>query len=114
MSDMHVWWPRRADDPGRRAEYARVSMGRHAAAVEYERGLWHWQRMMDALPEPVRRVLAADRYGPPVVEWVEVAPYIPSAREAASEWDSLWSPMAAEFISRVDWWFEYAAQDREQ
>jgi hypothetical protein len=61
--------------------------------------------MFDALPEPVRRTLAADRYGQPVVTWDEVAPYVLSAREAANEWDSLWPLVAADFLARIDAWF---------
>jgi hypothetical protein len=100
-----IYWPRRADEPHRRAEYARVSMGREAAAVEYALGVRHWQRMIDALPDAVRRTLAADPYGPPVVPWDDVAPYVDSARDAASEWDGWYSPVAAEFLRRVDWWY---------
>jgi hypothetical protein len=103
--DEAIRWPRRADDPVQRAEYARVANGHAAAAAAYELAQAHWKEMFDVLPEPVRRALAADQYGQPVVTWDEVAPYVPSAREAASEWGSLWSPVAADFLARIDAWF---------
>jgi hypothetical protein len=100
-----IRWPCRADDPVQRAEYARVTRGLEAAAYEYNLGRQLWQEMIDALPEPVRRTIAADPYDQPVVTWDEVVPYVPSAREAASEWGSLWSPVAADFLARIDVWF---------